>query len=39
MKKHDYFQRVTEPTAFVTKGRQRVKQYDNKVFLRSGDEF
>jgi len=28
------------PTAFVTKGRQRVKQYDNKsVYLNNGDEF
>jgi len=33
-------QRVTEPTVFVTKGRQRVKQYDNSVvFLKNGDEF
>lgn len=31
---------VTVPTAFVTKGRQRVKQYDgNTVFLNNGDEF
>ena len=30
----------TVPTAFVTKGRQRVKQYDDKtVFLNNGDEF
>jgi len=30
----------TVPTAFVTKGRQRVKQYDgNAVFLNNGDEF
>ena len=28
------------PTAFVTKGRQRVKQYDNtSVYLNNGDEF
>lgn len=39
MTKNVYFQRVTAPTAFITKGRQRVKQYDNKIFLRSGDEF
>lgn len=33
-------QRVTAPTAFVTKGRQRVKQYDNNiVYLKNGDEF
>jgi hypothetical protein len=30
----------TVPTAFVTKGRQRVKQYDgNTVFLNNGEEF
>jgi hypothetical protein len=30
----------TEPTAFVTKSRQRVKQYDNNiVYLKNGDEF
>jgi len=33
-------QRVTVPTVFVTRGRQRVKQYDNKtVYLKNGDEF
>lgn len=33
-------ERVTAPTAFVTKGRQRVKQYDgNIVYLKNGDEF
>ena len=34
-----HYQRVTEPTAFVTKGRQRVKQYIKSVFLKNGDEF
>ena len=30
----------TEPTAFVTKGRQRVKQYNNdSVYLKNGSEF
>jgi len=29
----------TVPTAFVTKGRQRVKQYNNTVYLNNGDEF
>jgi len=30
----------TEPTAFVTKGRQRVKQYNNdSVYLNNGNEF
>jgi hypothetical protein len=36
-------QRVTVPTAFVTKGRQRVKQYsgpgNGTVYLKNGDEF
>ena len=32
-------QRVTVPTVYVTKGRQRVKQYDNTIYLRNGDEF
>lgn len=32
-------QRATVPTAFVTKGRQRVKQFQNSVYLRNGDEF
>ena len=31
---------VTVPTVYVTKGRQRVKQYDNYiVYLKNGDEF
>jgi hypothetical protein len=38
-----YTQRVTVPTAFVTKGHQRVKQlsgYGNgSVYLKNGDEF
>ena len=30
----------TEPSAFVTKGKHRVKQYNNdSVYLRNGDEF
>lgn len=33
-------ERYTVPTAFVTKGRQRVKQYDNTtVYLNNGEEF
>lgn len=33
-------QKVTAPTVFVTKGRQRVKQYENNlVYLKNGDEF
>jgi len=34
-----YTQRAAVPTAFVTKGRQRVKQFNNSVYLRNGDEF
>lgn len=44
-----HYQRVTEPTAFVTKGRQRVKQYkqahaslsieEDVVYLKNGEEF
>lgn len=29
----------TVPTAFVTKGRQRVKQYGDTVYLNNGEEF
>ena len=32
-------QRVTAPTVFVTKGRQRVKQYGNTIYIKNGDEF
>lgn len=33
-------ERFTVPVAFVTKGRQRIKQYDNStVYLNNGDEF
>ncbi|MFA5153699.1 MAG: hypothetical protein WC554_14155 [Clostridia bacterium] len=41
MKKHLLTtQRVTVPTVYVTKGRQRVKQYnDNIIYLKNGDEF
>lgn len=27
------------PGAFITKGKQRIKQYDNTVYLNNGDEF
>jgi len=33
------YERVTEPTVFITKNRQRVKQYGNTVYLKDGDEF
>jgi hypothetical protein len=40
MKTNYSTKRVSVPTAFVTKGRQRVKQYDNNiVYLKNGDEF
>lgn len=32
-------QRLTEPVAYITKGKQRVKQYDRSVYLENGDEF
>lgn len=35
----NYSSRVADPTAFVTKGRQRVKQYGQTVYLKNGDEF
>lgn len=30
---------VKIPTAFITKGKQRVKQYSQNVYLKDGDEF
>jgi hypothetical protein len=39
MKATLHTQRVTVPTVFVTKGRQRVKQYNQNVYLKNGDEF
>jgi hypothetical protein len=33
------YERVTEPTVFITKNRQRVKQYGNTVYLKDGEEF
>lgn len=39
MKTRINYQRVTVPEAFVAKGRQRVKQYGNTVYLRNGEEF
>lgn len=40
MKVHSNYEGCTVPTAFVTKGRQRVKQYtDNTVYLNDRDEF
>jgi len=39
MKKYVNQPRVTVPTVFVTKNKHRVKQYDNVVYLKDGDEF
>jgi hypothetical protein len=39
MTKKVHYQKVTAPTLFITKDRQRVKQYDNVVYLKNGDEF
>jgi len=39
MIRNHLIQKVTEPTVFVTKGRQRVKQYDNIIYLKNGDQF
>ena len=34
------YQKATEPTAFVTKSKQRVKQYDNNIiYLKNKEEF
>lgn len=39
MTKKVHYQKVTVPTLFITKGKQRVKQYDDIVYLNDGDEF
>jgi len=39
MKQSIHYQTVSAPTAFVTKSKQRVKQYSNNIYLNSGDEF
>lgn len=37
---HNYYSQATAPVCFITKGKQRVKQYDsNVVYLKKGDEF
>ncbi len=33
------YQGVSVPALFITKNRQRVKQYNNVVYLKNGDEF
>lgn len=39
MNKKVNYEKVAEPTLFVTQNRQRVKQYNNSVYLKNGDEF
>lgn len=39
MNKKVNYERVTEPTVFVAQNRQRVKQYNNSVYLKDGEEF
>lgn len=34
-----HLQQASVPSLFVTKGRQRVKQYGNVIYLKNGDEF
>jgi hypothetical protein len=38
-KKSGYYASTPKPTAFITKGKQRVKQYSQTVYLKDGDEF
>lgn len=35
----NYATTATAPTVYVTKNRQRIKQYNNSVYLNNGDEF
>jgi hypothetical protein len=35
----NYTTQVAEPQSFVTKGKQRLKQYTDTVYLNNGDEF
>jgi hypothetical protein len=39
MNKKVHYQRVAEPTLFITKDKQRIKQHDGIVYLNDGDEF
>jgi len=34
-----HLQQASVPSIFVTKGRQRLKQYGNVIYLKNGDEF
>jgi hypothetical protein len=37
--KTNYATTATAPSVYVTKNRQRIKQYNNTVYLNNGDEF
>lgn len=37
--KNSGYHASAKPTAFITKGKQRVKQYSESVYLKDGDEF
>lgn len=36
---HNNYTRQTAPESFITKGKQRIRQFDNTVYLKNGDEF
>lgn len=38
-KNSGYYASTPKPAAFITKGKQRVKQYSETVYLKDGDEF
>ena len=38
-KSSGYYASTPKPAAFITKGKQRVKQYSESVYLKDGDEF
>ena len=38
-KNSGYYASEQKPTAFITKGKHRVKQYSQSVYLNNGDEF
>jgi hypothetical protein len=38
-KNSGYYASTPKPAAFITKGRQRVKQYSETVYLKDGDKF
>jgi hypothetical protein len=38
-KNSGYYTSEQKPTAFITKGKHRIKQYSHSVYLNNGDEF